>query len=551
MFKPKKKIIIILSIIAFIIIGIVFASERSKSKTEYTTVKAEKMNLKQTVEATGQVESAETIKLNFKTAGRLEKIFVKEGDQAKAGDKLAQLDSKALSSQVADARARLAQAQADYDKLIAGASDIDIQISENSVIQKAQALITSENSLTYTRSKQTTDITNLKDAALDSLNSEVIAAEGALEEINNTLTDPDAEDTLSIKNRTLLKTTQDNYTDAVKLIAQNKSDNILLNTTSDNQIILNALDNLKNSLSAVSNTLSETLDVLEATLTSADLSEAELDTLKTNIKTQQTKINSSLSNVQTAKSNLNSKITYYDDQVTYYENAVKDAESALAIAQAQLDLKKSPPRSFEVQNYKARIDQARANLDLSLANLADAQIKAPVDGTIIKKNFEVGEQTSITTPVLEMIGKTNLQIKVNVPEADIAKIQLSQSVEITLDAFGPDKKFMGQVVFIDPAETKIQDVVYYQVKIQFNQETKNVKPGMTANLTINTDNRENVLVIPSRAVKSRDGEKYVEVLTPVKQVEQKTVTIGLKGNEGTEILSGLNEGEEVITFVKK
>ena len=550
MLKSKKKTIII-AIIILAVIGVIFAFSGSKNKTEYTTVKAEKMTLKQTVEATGQVESASAIKLNFKSAGRLEKIFVKEGDIIKAGAKLAQLESRALGSQVADARARLAQAQADYDKLMAGASEIDIQISENSVAQKEQSLITAINTLAFTEAKQTTELTNLKTAALDTLKSEVVTAKGALEEINNTLADPDAEDTLAIKNRTILKTAENNYTTAVDLINQSQTKNNLLNLLSGSEEIFLTLDDLKTALSSVAQALSDTMNVLEATLTSADLSETELDTLKTNIKTQQTKISSSLTNVQTAKSNLNSKITYYEDQVTYYENAVKDAESALSIAQAQLELKKSPARSFEIQSGRAKIDQTRANLYLALANLGEAQIIAPVNGIITKKGFEVGEQTSLATPVLEMIGETKLQIQVNVPEADIAKIKLSQNVAITLDAFGPDKKFMGQVIFIDPAETKIQDVVYYQVKIQFMSGAEEIKPGMTANLTIYTDSRDNVLVVPSRAVKSRDGEKYVEILTAEKNVTQKTVTVGLKGNEGIEILSGLNEGEEVITFVKK
>jgi len=550
MLKSKKKTIII-AIIILAVIGVIFAFSGSKNKTEYTTVKAEKMTLKQTVEATGQVESASAIKLNFKSAGRLEKIFVKEGDIIKAGAKLAQLESRALGSQVADARARLAQAQADYDKLMAGASEIDIQISENSVAQKEQSLITAINTLAFTEAKQTTELTNLKTAALDTLKSEVVTAKGALEEINNTLADPDAEDTLAIKNRTILKTAENNYTTAVDLINQSQTKNNLLNLLSGSEEIFLTLDDLKTALSSVAQALSDTMNVLEATLTSADLSETELDTLKTNIKTQQTKISSSLTNVQTAKSNLNSKITYYEDQVTYYENAVKDAESALSIAQAQLELKKSPARSFEIQSGRAKIDQTRANLYLALANLGEAQIIAPVNGIITKKGFEVGEQTSLATPVLEMIGETKLQIQVNVPESDIAKIKLSQNVAITLDAFGPDKKFTGQVIFIDPAETKIQDVVYYQVKIQFMSGAEEIKPGMTANLTIYTDSRDNVLVVPSRAVKSRDGEKYVEILTAEKNVTQKTVTVGLKGNEGIEILSGLNEGEEVITFVKK
>lgn len=549
MFKSKKKIIIV-AILIIAILALFFLSKNSKNKTEYTTTKAAIMDLKQTVDATGQVESAETIKLNFKNYGRLTKVLFNEGDKVKQGDKLAELDSKALYSQVADARARLAQAQADYEKLIAGASETDIQISENNLSQKQQALNSALSTLNYTKTKQQTDLLNLKTTALDVINSEITTAENALEEINNTLQDPDAEDTLSIRNRTLLVTATTNYNDNTREISILKTESSYLSSDSDNNEIFLKLDNLKKQLNSVATGLTLIMDVLENTLTSADLTETELDALKANIKAQQIKINTSITSVQTAKYNWTSKITYYEDQIAYYENAVKDAENSILMAENQLALKKQPARSFEIQASKARVDQAKANLDLALANLSDAQIFAPVDGIITKKNVQVGEQTSLSTAVLEMIGNTNLQVKVNIPESDIAKIKLSQGVEMTLDAFGPDKKFAGKIVSIDPAETKIQDVVYYQLKVQFNDNQSEVKPGMTANLIILIDQKNQVLVIPSRAIKSRNGTKYVEVLENLKDVKEKTVTLGLKGDEGTEISSGLNVGEEVITFIK-
>lgn len=549
MFKHKKKIIII-AVIIIVILAIVFLTRGKGNQPVYTTVKAEVMDIKQTVDATGQVESAETIKLNFKNYGRLEKVFVEEGASVKQGQKLAQLDSKALNSQVADARARLTQATADYEKLLAGASSEDLQISIDTVAQREQSWSAAQNSLIVNLNKRDADLNNLKETALDTLKSEITVADGALEEINNTLNDADAKDTLAIKNSSILKITQENYNQTVITLEENKTEIDWLNSLKENEVIFTALDNLKTSLTKISTVLTNSLNVLEATLTSSNLTEAELDSLKNNIKTQQIKINTSLASVQAAKANWNNKIIYYLDAIASYENAVKEAESALSIARSQLDLKKSPPRSFEIQAGKARVDQARANLDLALANLNDAQIIAPVDGTITKKNFQVGEQTSLSTPVLEMIGKSNLQVKVNIPESDIAKIKLAQNVDMTLDAFGADKKFAGQVVMIDPAETKIQDVVYYQVKVQFNNNFEEVKPGMTANLIILIEQRNQVLVVPSRAIKSRNDEKYVEILENLKEVKEKTVTVGIKGDEGTEIISGLSVGEEVITFVK-
>ena len=152
-------------------------------------------------------------------------------------------------------------------------------------------------------------------------------------------------------------------------------------------------------------------------------------------------------------------------------------------------------------------------------------------------------------PVISMIGESGLEIEVDVPEADITKVKVGNEAVITLDAYGDDIKFKGNVVFIDPAETVIQDVVYYKVKVSLvDNENYEIKPGMTANVDIVTAEKDNVLVIPGRAVKQNDT-KYVEVLEEGVP-QRREVKVGLRGDGGlVEIISGLKEGEEVITFV--
>ena len=127
---------------------------------------------------------------------------------------------------------------------------------------------------------------------------------------------------------------------------------------------------------------------------------------------------------------------------------------------------------------------------------------------------------------------------------------MGDQVEITLDAFSSDDKFIGTVTFIDPAATDIDGVIYYATKVSFNEKDERIKSGMTADLTISTDSREDVLVVPSRAVIYREDKKYVQVLNGeiLSEIE---VSTGLRGDGGlTEILSGLTEGTEVVTFIK-
>jgi len=144
----------------------------------------------------------------------------------------------------------------------------------------------------------------------------------------------------------------------------------------------------------------------------------------------------------------------------------------------------------------------------------------------------------------------HFEINVDVPETNVVKIRVGENAIITFDALGSDTKFTGKVVSIDPSAVIVRDVVYYKVKITID-DTHNelLKPGMTCNILIQTDSRENVLYLPSRAILTRPGtnQKYVRVLDQNNQVVEKDVVTGLKADDGlVEILSGLEENETVI-----
>jgi HlyD family secretion protein len=193
-------------------------------------------------------------------------------------------------------------------------------------------------------------------------------------------------------------------------------------------------------------------------------------------------------------------------------------------------------------------------LDLVNKQISDSFLKAPIEGRIVKDNFERGEQVSPGQAVFSLLGKNNYEIDVDISESDIAKLKVGDEAEVTLDAFGDDRVFKAVVDFIEPAETVIQDVVYYKVSLKFSDEAErlsDVKPGMTANVTIITAKRENVLVIPERAISEKSGgEKYVRVLRDG-QVVESPVKTGLKGDGGSvEVISGVGAGDEVVVFIK-
>ena len=154
------------------------------------------------------------------------------------------------------------------------------------------------------------------------------------------------------------------------------------------------------------------------------------------------------------------------------------------------------------------------------------------------------------------------EIEVDVPETDIAKVSLNNQVSYTLDAFGDNYKFQGKIFSIDPKSTEIQDVVYYKVKIAINDKdvtnnsaNKQIKPGMTANVIINTDAKDlfkSVIHVPLRAVLTKtDGSKYVRVLKN-NQAVTTTVQLGSRVDNGRIVIKqGLKLGEEIVLSVKK
>jgi multidrug efflux pump subunit AcrA (membrane-fusion protein) len=151
--------------------------------------------------------------------------------------------------------------------------------------------------------------------------------------------------------------------------------------------------------------------------------------------------------------------------------------------------------------------------------------------------------------VVTLISPKGLQIETDIPETDISKVNANDPVKITLDAL-PEESYLGQITEMDSGKTLIDGVVYYKIKILFEGDNQKIKSGMSGDVTIQTDKRENVLNVPQRAVISKNGKKYVRILDGENIVEKEVVT-GLRGSKSeVEILSGLTEGEEIITYMQ-
>jgi HlyD family secretion protein len=223
--------------------------------------------------------------------------------------------------------------------------------------------------------------------------------------------------------------------------------------------------------------------------------------------------------------------------------ALKQAEVALEAARSnarQVQIKAADIRTAraEIVRSQAQVENARAQLDYTI-------IRAPRDGIILQKYVEVG--TIITsgrssfagtgqgTSIVQLGDCSRMFVEASVDETDIAQVEVGQTVEITLDAY-PDELFEGIVRKINPQTVVEQNVTTIPVTVEILNPDARLKPGMNATCNFIVERKENVLVVPTEAVKEEDGRYTVTMLKEHKQVER-------------EVISGLREGDVVVTAV--
>lgn len=527
----KKRTKIILGIILIIVIVVLIPILKPKALT-YETGIVERGNIIQEVSANGIVQSTDEIDLRFKTSGTVDKILVKVGNAVKKGAYLMNLDSGTVYSQYLQAQASYSQAKAKLDQLIAGATMAEIRVQEQ-VVENAKV------SLDDARAKAENDLNQDYNAAL-------VYLVDASSKYNKALADLKDMEKIYFYHSTSLETTfkskkssaedafwGDTNTDG----AEELIDNAVSGPTQTN--IDAALVKIKSSLEK----LIDALDYTKKAMADATIRENVSSIDRTTIDADITYNNTAYSNVNTAQADIaNQKVTN--------QTNMDSADNAYKKAVLDLEELKTPPRNVDIAVYQADVDKYRANLTEYADKLKDASIIAPFDGVIAKIDAKVGENIIAGEKVvITLISPKGLQLETDVPETDISKISINNPVTIALDAT-PEESYQGQIIEIDSGKTIIDGVVYYKVIILFEGDNQKIKSGMNGDATIQTGKKENVLNVPQRAVISKNGKKYVRIINGKEITEQEVVT-GLRGNKGEiEIISGLNEGEQIITFMK-
>jgi len=318
----------------------------------------------------------------------------------------------------------------------------------------------------------------------------------------------------------------------------------------------------------------------EALLKSGVIAQRDYDVSMTAYKTAEAKYNQAVAQLNQAK-------------------LTEQSSSTAGVAQSQAGVEQS---KAQVQQAAAQVQQAQAALSLAQVNLSHTTITSPIDGIVVSRDVNVGQTVaaSLSAPTLFTIANdlTQMQVIANIDQADIGLVEQAKSVKFSVDAF-PGKDFDGKIEQMRLNPVNVQNVVTYNVVIDVANPDQKLKPGMTANLTITIDERNNVLKVPNAALRftpqrtdsgsgagaqgqaqgqgqgrrrQQSGDnaaggnnaqsnfapasapvlpgqvRVVWVLGQNGKPERRRITVGLSDGSATEVVEGdLNEGDMVIT----
>ena len=585
-------------LVVLVVAAIAFFVFRGQKPPEYSTANVEKGVLIQDVSETGVVVSRLDIAYGWDTSGRVVAIEKKVGDTVEKETVIARMENMQQQVRLRQAQASLASAQAQLNLKIAGVSSEDKQklfaslqqvqaerdktyvTSQSSVDTALKALETAKNNLQLASGGDSSKIVQdayetLFNTLKNSVANMVVAlqASDSVLGVDNTYANQAFEKDLGIMDSPTIGRALQSYGVAKSALQSTRKLIDPLVSTGSHIAIDAAVVSVQSSLSAVRENLVDTSVLLGATLPLGGMTQTNLDVLKASISAQQTSISSSVTaltnaahSVTTSRNSLSSYEIAAQKAGQDYETALKQrdvdrviADARVAQARASYDAVLAPPRQVDVASLQAEVERTQAGVQAAQDDLEKTILRARASGVVSKIDVSVGENVAMNTPAVAIISAEQ-KIEVDISESDVAKITVGNSVSLTFDAFGEQRIFSGTIMSVDPAQTLVSGVVYYKATISMNPqeassgEVLEIKPGMTANTVIETAKKENVLKIPSRAVLMEKNASYVRVLKNAKTAafEKRPVQTGLRNSDGEiEILSGLKEGEIVITFIKE
>lgn len=466
------------------------------------------------VSVTGTVKPAQSLDLAFNASGRIKKIYVNVGDKVGAGQALANLDNSDIRAQLLQAQASVDTEQATLAELKVGTKPQDIQVEQSRLNKAGQDLANDYASVSNVLNDAYTK-------ANDAVRQQVDIMFTNSEQANPQLV-------FQVNGFQIQNDTQNQrYAASIELNNwQNELSGLGINAPTST--LEQALVNGPAHLNIIRNFLYKLSSAVQS---SSGLSQTTVLTYKTDITTALSEVNTGLTNI----SNQSQAISSQKVVVAQTQNELSS------------ELAGNLPETISAQ--AAKVEQAKANAAYYESQLAKTILTAPFSGIVTRVVPDPGDIVNANDPVISLIGGGSFEIDANIAESDIAKLKVGDQASVTMDAYGPDAKFSAKVVQIDLSSTIIDGVATYKTTLRFDKEDTRILSGLTANLNILSDKKDNVLYIPTRDIVSDGTNKSVNVLRDEQKrtIEKVAIVTGLRGSDGMmEIASGLKEGDKVV-----
>jgi HlyD family secretion protein len=463
------------------------------------------------VTGSGNVEPQQQANVNFKVAGVLTNIYVTVGEHVSAGQTLATLDSSAEQTALDQAKANLATAEANLQS-------VETPLTQSQITQLQDNVNTAQQ--TYNDTVNQVNLTNSQDA------SQVTADQSQL-----TLDQ-------SILNNSLM------YKQDLQKLATDQATLQTAETTFKADATCAGV--------AFANYSAQCLSEFTA-----------VSSAQTAVNLDQAKVNSDASQVNLDQGKLNTDTAKQQSDKASGQRSINQAAASLTTAQDQLNTQ-TESKPNQIASAKASVLSAQAAVATAQQNLSYTTLTSPMDGEVNSITGVVGETvspgggatpeapgsqaplpTATASSAFMVIGNiAGLEVVIPFAESDASRLAFNDDAQVTFDAV-PNLTISGHVIAVGSAATVASGVVNYYATIVLNQVDKTLKQGMTANATVTVSKSTNALSVPNLAISHSAGQAFVTVYANGQQVAT-PIDTGVAGDQYTEVVGGLNDGEQVV-----
>ncbi|MDP2951040.1 MAG: HlyD family efflux transporter periplasmic adaptor subunit [bacterium] len=540
----------------FVLVGLCFGGYflvkslfSGQASAQYVTSEVERGNLVVSLSASGQVAAQNQVEIKAKEPGEVTFVAVKANQGVKKGALLFQIDPSVAQKNLQSAQIGLETTQLELADLLAGPDELDVLKAQNSLTQQEQNIQKTKDSI----EKSYEDIFNeVSDVFLnlpslmtdfrDTLYSEEIAKKEKLTTSENITTlyntllysdyvSKDHLEVLSLKTESsyaVAKAKYDltfaNYKSMSRASSKEDKEALLALNIEAVRLISDGLKDMANLFDYwVDQRTAKGLTVF-STVTS----------YQSSLKADISQVNGFLSSLLLAQGSLQND----QDQLV-------NQESSLEESKISFERLKEGATDLEIRTKKLALTQKQDDLLTAQEALNNTSIRAPYAGVILQVNTSLGDETG--SLVMALLSTKEKIIVISLNEIDIVKVKEGQKATILFDAID-GLTYAGEVVEVSGVGAISGGVVSYEVKVALLNQDEKIKEGMSALVSIITDFKQDILLVPNSALKAQGEAQYVEIPgTGGSTPTTKQVETGLSNETKTEVLSGLSEGDIIIS----